>query len=102
MFEATGRGAPQGKTVRNPRADGRTAVTLNIAALASASTPPRPATRTSTVRPAATLPTPANNPSTVDSPKRESINRTGPTAANPGSPWDATPSVSETTDNTSN
>jgi hypothetical protein len=66
-FDATGRGAPAGHTVRNPAAVGFVAVTFNATApTPPVGTPPRPVTVTFTEPPWPIGPIDANCPSTVD------------------------------------
>ena len=66
---------PHGETVTNPAPAGLATVTFNATAVASAATPPRPATVNAKVEPVGPIPPPSNRPSTVSNPARVSANR---------------------------
>ena len=76
-FDANGNADPHGNTVTYPPPCGPTTVTFNTTAAAPTGTPARPATATAVTDPAARTPIPANCPSTVPDPGRESNTRAG-------------------------
>src|SRR6478609_9120764 len=89
-LDATGRGVPHGQTVTYPTPVASVAVRFSTTPVASAGTPPRPATSSSSVEPAVRMPIPANLLSTVGAPARVSRMRTGDNGVIAAGTWTGT------------